>query len=362
MKENSYIAIDLDAVHKNLDILKGTSQKNIMAIIKANGYGMVDHIIASSLWSYGVRSFGVSSILEAVSLRRHGIAGDILVLGYVDHSDLKTAKENDIAIATISKDYVTDIDKDILSGLKVHLAIDTGMHRIGLLSDEVEEVLVYLLKNEALVEGIFTHYAKSDDDMAFTKLQYERFKEIYQRLDYVFKYVHTANTDAALNFKDEISNFARCGIGLLGYCSDESMLAPSVSLHTTVTNCRLVKSGEGIGYGQTYHLQNDTYIMTLAIGYADGILRKNKGRSVFIDGEYLPIVGNICMDQMMIAGTHPLKPGSDVEIFGENISLYDMAKDLDTIPYEILTMLSDRLERRYIKDGKVIMTYDPRFL
>lgn len=362
MRALSYMILDTDKYRKNIQILKDLSKKEMIAIIKANGYGLVDHIVADILYEEGVRAFGVSSLLEAMSLRKHGIKGDILVLGYIPIDELDEAKKLDIAISSISKDYIYAIDKDVLKGLKIHIAIDTGMHRIGLFPDEVEEVLSYLVDSGANVEGIFTHFARSDDDMAFTELQLSRFKDIVKKLDYDFKYIHTSNTDAAIDLKDDISTHVRCGIGLLGYSSKESSLLQSVSLHSTVTNCRYIKKGEGIGYGQTYTLDEDAYILTVAIGYADGLLRANKGREVYIAGSKKKIVGNICMDQMMCLSKEYVPINSDVEIFGEHISLYEMAKDLNTIPYEVLTNLSDRLERRYKKEDQVYLIYDPRFI
>ncbi len=361
MKANSFVSIDTDAYRHNIHYLSEVANKKMMAIIKANGYGLVDHIVAKIAMEEGVDFFGVSSLLEAINLRRNLVSAKILVLGYVPKEDIREALLNDVAITTVSKDYIYSIDKKDLFCLKVHLAIDTGMHRIGILEDEIDEVLAYLKENGAIVEGIFTHFAKSDDDIDFTVMQYERFKRIVKHLDHHFTYIHTANTDATIRAFDDISTHVRCGIGLLGYASVDQKLKPCVSLYSTVTNCRLVKKGEGIGYGQTYHLDHDAYIITLAIGYADGLLRINKGRKVYVDGHYIKIVGNICMDQLMCESEVPIKVTSDVEIFGEHISLYDMAKELNTIPYEILTGLSDRLERRYYKDGKLYLTYDPRF-
>lgn len=361
MKANSYIKIDTDAYRYNIERLRDVSKKKMMAIIKANGYGLGDSVVAKIAMDEGVDFFGVSSLLEAIALREKLVDAKILVLGYVAKSDIKEAVWNDIAITTISKDYIFSLDPEDLLCLKVHVAIDTGMHRIGLLAEEVDEVIAYLVENGAIVEGIFTHFAKSDNDSEFTSVQYDRFKDVLESTKHDFKYIHTSNTDATIGLDDKVSNYVRCGIGLLGFNSLGYDLRPCVSLHTTVTNCRLIKAGEGVGYGQVYHLDHDAYILTASIGYADGILRKNSGRNVYVDGKYLPIVGNICMDQMMIQSETPVAIGSEIEIFGEHISLYDMAKELETIPYEILTGLSDRLERRYFEDNRCYLSDEPRF-
>ncbi len=361
MRATSYIDIDLDAISDNVKRLCEISGKAMMAIIKANAYGLVDHIIAKHLEEEGVYFFGVSSILEAVSLRDHGIKAEILVLGYVDLEDIKTAIDDDIQVTIVSPDYAKTIATNDIKGLRVHIAVDTGMHRLGLWPEEIEETMALLEGRGAKVEGIFTHYAKSGDDKDFTDLQYDRFLKVLEDLDRDFPYIHTANTDGALTLADGVSSFVRCGIGIFGYSSFEDVLRPSVSLYSTVTNTRYIKKGEGIGYGQVDHLEEDAYILTVAIGYADGIIRKNRGRKVYIDGHYCPIFGNVCMDQLMVKSDVYIAPGTKVEIFGDHISIYDMAKDLETIPYEILTSMSDRLERRYHKGGRIVGVHDPRF-
>lgn len=348
MLSNTYLKINLDNYRFNINYLKKHSNKNLIAIIKANAYGAVDYKCAEILNEEGIDFFGVSSLLEALSLRRHGINGEILILGYVDPQNLDTVIKNSLSIATVSKDYVNELLNYDISGLKIHLKIDTGMNRIGLFKDEVKDALNKLLDKGAKVEGIFTHYATSDEDLKFTAVQYQRFKDVLHGLNYNFKYIHTSNTDATVAFNDEVSNYVRCGLGLLGYSSYKSELKPCASLHSKVINCKLAKKDTAISYGQHYHLLDDEYIATVAIGYADGLLRSNTGRHVYIDGEYAEIVGSICMDQMMVHINKPVAIKSDVEIFGEHISLYDMANDNKTIPYEILTSISDRVTRVYV--------------
>lgn len=363
MLSNTYLKINLDNYRFNINYLKQHSNKNLIAIVKANAYGAVDYKCAKILNDEGIDFFGVSSLLEALSLRRHGIKGEILILGYINPRYLDTVIKNSLSIATVSKDYIDELLKYDISGLKVHLKIDTGMNRIGLFKDEVKDVLHKLLDKGAKVEGIFTHYATSDENLEFTAVQYQRFKEVLDSLNYNFRYIHASNTDAAIAFKDEVSNYVRCGLGLLGYSSYKSELKPCVSLHSKVINTKLAKKDTAISYGQHYRLSQDEYIATVAIGYADGLLRHNSGHHVYIDGEYAEIVGSICMDQMMVHINKPVAINSDVEIFGEHISLYDMAKDNQTIPYEILTSISDRVTRVYVdNDDKVLDMISNRYL
>lgn len=362
MLSNSYIEINVDNYRHNINYLKEISSKNLIGIIKANAYGAVDFKCAKILESEGVNFFGVSSILEAISLRHHDIKGNILILGYVDPHDLYLAHKYDLSISTISLDYIKEIINYDIKDLKVHLKIDTGMNRIGLFKDEVLKALNLLLEHKANVEGIFTHYACSDNDDNFTYQQYLKFKDVVNLLNYDFKYIHTSNTDATIHFRDEISNYVRCGLGLLGYSSYHTDLKPCVSLYSKVINTKLAKANSGVSYGQHYKLEKDEYISTIAIGYADGLLRAYTGNMVYVDGEYAKIVGSICMDQMMVVSSKPLKLGSKVEIFGEHVDIHDIANQLDTIIYEVLTNLSDRLSRAYINNNhEIIDIFNNRF-
>lgn len=362
MYRDSYIRINLANLAANIAYLETISHKKLIAVIKANGYGAGD-LIAVKAASVGVNFFAVSSLDEALQLRKKGIKGEILILGYVPLTALKLCKAKDLTIVSVAKDYIYRIPPNELNNLKIQLKIDTGMNRIGLFPSECQEVLTYLLDNKARVEGIYTHYAQSDDAQnTLTAKQYRQFCAVVKSLNYPFKYIHAANTDAAIHFKDDISNYIRSGIGLLGLASYPSKLQEVVSLYTSVINCKAVKKGSGVSYGQHYHAQNDEYILTLPLGYADGFWRANSGRSVYIAGEYAQIVGSICMDQLMVRTTKPYACGTKVEIFGEHLKLNKMAEELGTINYEILTALSDRLTRLYVDaKGQVLKQLDLRF-
>ena len=168
-------------------------------------------------------------------------------------------------------------------------------------------------------------------------------------------------TDAAILIDDDICNYQRIGIGLLGYSSYETDLKPAISLYSEVIVCKQLEKGETVSYSRNYTSDGTGYILTIPLGYADGLYRSNTGKQVYIDGEYATIVGNICMDQLMIHSENPHKVGSLVEIFGEHISIEQRAAQLNTITYELITGFSDRLRRIYISDNKIIKSIDPRF-
>ena len=235
--------------------------------------------------------------------------------------------------------------------LKVHIKLDTGMHRIGLTSrQELEELMNTVDRNKFILDGIFTHYATADgDDVAFNQ-QRELF---YQMIDgYQFKYVHCCNSAAMTYHHDTGSNLGRIGIVMYGIDpagNETDEFKQVMSLFSKVSMVKQINQGERVGYGLTYQAKENEYIATIPIGYADGLIRKNQGRKVYINGNYYQIVGRVCMDQMMVKVDETVKAGDQVEIFGDHISLASMAKDLETIPYEITCLISKRVERVYIK-------------
>ncbi|MBQ6367996.1 MAG: alanine racemase [Erysipelotrichaceae bacterium] len=362
MYRNTYLLINTDSYRANVNTLRHTAGKELIAVIKANAYGVGDIEAAALAMKEGVRFFAVSSIEEAIHLRKRGVRGEILILGYVDLNFLDLVKEYNLSLVTVSKDYFSSIPN--LTGVKIHLKIDTGMHRIGILPEQAPEVLASLNIRGADICGIMTHYARSDEkDEVYTDQQYRRFRKVIEELHYPFRYIHTCNTDASINFDDPFSTHVRCGLGLCGYSSFDSMLKPALALKSEVINCKRVERGEPVSYGGHYVSDGEGYILTLPIGYADGINRKYTGNDVYIEGEYAPIVGSICMDQCMIHTQRPYPVGTPVEFFGQHIALEKMAETLGTIPYEILTGLSDRVSRRYIdNEGNVLKESTPRLI
>ena len=365
MLRKTYVQVDLSAIAHNIRQLKRTANTQVMAVVKADAYGHGMEQVARVAMEEGVEWFAVATADEAVKLRDVTPAGHILLLSAPE--DVQSAAAlvaADIAMCVYTPAHIRMIAEQCALQHKqaaVHIKIDTGMHRIGLFKNEVQNVLDLLLTHGAKVEGIFTHYACSDCNQELTQRQYDEFKSIVESLNYPFKYIHTSNTDATVNFNDEISTHVRCGLGILGYSSFESDLKPVVSLYTHINNTKCLPKDQSLSYGHHYTTSKDEYISTLTIGYADGLWRKNTLRHVYVEDEYATIVGNVCMDQLMIRTNqyHPF--GTLVEIFGNHISLYDMAKELDTIPYEILTSLSDRVDRVYTYNNEIILKYNPRY-
>lgn len=357
----TYLEVNEDNIRYNINYLKEVSHKKLIAVVKANGYGTSDFELARIASKEGVDLLAVSSIYEAVNLRKKGILTDILILGAVDIEHFDIVREYGFHIVTVSKDYVLNNARKFL-GIKVHLKLNTGMNRIGILPSEAKEVFDVLRKSNAAVVGIMTHYACSDCDDVFTQKQYKEFNEVVESLNYQFKYIHTCNTDATVSLNDEVSNYVRCGLGLLGYSLKKSELKPAVSLYSEVINVKKVPTGEGVGYGQKYISNGKGYILTVPIGYADGYLRSNSGRLVYVGDELCVVTGNVCMDQMMVKSEVERKIGDRVELFGEHISIVQRAKDTKTVVNELLTNISSRVTRVFVcyrlKDKVINERYD----
>lgn len=352
MYRNTFLEINLDNLYHNLDLFVKKTNKKMMAIVKANAYGTVDYKLASFLESKGVDFFGVSSLEEALRLREHNINSNILIMGYVDELDV--VKKNDLSIIIPSMSFIEKY-KDELAGIKVHLKINTGLNRLGVYPDEAKKALDSLLLSKANVEGALTHFACMDD-VDYTYKQYYLFKDILEHLDYKFKYVHTAATDVALYIEDEISNYIRIGLGLFGYANIEHDwdLKSALSLKTSIIDCKKVAKGDGISYGHRYISDGEGYILTAAVGYADGVDRRLENRYVRVNDEECQIVGRICMDLIMLKASKPHNVGELVEIIGDHHTVEDRRDELDSCCCEVITSISERVTKLYTSNNKVV--------
>jgi alanine racemase len=360
---DSYIKININNLIFNINRLQEVSSKKLIAVIKANAYGCGDIEIAKILKDNNIDYLAVSSLDEAMNLRNNNVLTNCLVLGFVNQQYVDLCIKNNITITAISLEYVKVLCKQGIAGLRVHLMVDTGMHRVGLQNlEEVNQALLLLKSSGSIIEGIYTHFSCSDDHTNRTSdNQYTKFETILSNLNHKFDYIHTSNTDATVHYKDSISNYVRCGLGMYGIAEYDVGLKPVVSLISRVINVNKVKKGDSVGYGATYTCKEDSWIITIPIGYADGWIRKNQGRKAYINNEFAEFVGRICMDQCMLKVNNPPQILDEVELFGNQITLNKVADDLDTIPYEILTILSDRITKIYYKDNEEVYERTPRF-
>lgn len=352
---DTYALIHLNYIKDNIETLYQKTKKPMMAILKANAYGHGYKQMAELLKNHQyIAMFGVATLKEAIDLRKSGVSQDILVLGAIPLNDLDLAIQYDITLTLFSLDYMKEIIENCNSDkpVKVHIKIDSGMNRIGIKNrNDFEYILSTYSPRIFQIDGVFTHFATADnpcqDDAYYAQVQ--KFNEIID--GYTFRYIHSQNSASMMYHHEDHTNLGRIGIAMYGVdpagkeCDE---LKQAMELYSKVIMVKKVYKGEKIGYGFTYTADEDQYVATLPLGYADGFIRANQGRHVYINGHYYPIVGRVCMDQMMIKIDETVQVHDQVEIFGPHISLACMAKELQTIPYEITCLLSERVERIYV--------------
>jgi len=374
IEKRSWIEINLSQLRANYEIYKKNLARDvsIMAVIKADAYGHGDVQVARMLSDAGVRLFAVSNIDEAVGLREAGIQGEILLLGYSSPVYARTLCEFDLTQALVSEVYAAQLANTGYP-VKCQFAIDTGMNRIGIDASKPDYCAqaIRTYHEKLKLNGLFTHLcvADSDDenDKAYTLAQIDKFKTIADRVsDLNLPYVHCCNSAGGLtyldnsNYYDSIGKIVRLGIILYGLKPDYSNTLPdgiasALTWKSVLSMVKKVKKGEYIGYGRTFQTQRDSLIATVATGYADGLNRllSNKG-FVMINGQKAPIVGRICMDQTLVDVTDipDVTMGMHAILLGRSGKLHydadDMARDLDTIGYEVLCNITKRVQRFYV--------------
>lgn len=373
--------ISLDALYHNIEAVKSRLQKGtlLLASVKANAYGHGVVEISRAVERYGVDYLGVAFLDEALQLRKEGIRLPILVLGFVAPKHMELARENDVTIALYREDQLEAARAFEADGkrLKVHVKIDTGMGRLGILGHE--EAIVFIEQAMAIstlnVEGIFTHYSKADEaDKTYTSLQYEQFHaiEAYVRNEgWNIPIIHAANSAGGMDTPEWSGDMVRLGIAMYGMYPSEEVnkdnvaLKPVLSLKTKVVHVKEAPAQWGISYGARYVTGEPEWIGTLPIGYADGYSRMLSGKiDVLLKGERIPVLGAICMDQCMVSldklKAYSLEELLDQEVVligqqGENIiTTEQLADKLGTINYELTCMLASRVPRRYIEKGHVV--------
>ncbi|MBW1604787.1 alanine racemase [Lactobacillus sp. Sy-1] len=366
---NANLIIDKQAIYHNIhsEIERLNTDTELFMVVKANGYGHGAVEVAKVAKSAGAKGFCVAILDEALELRDAGFTEPILVLGVTRPQDALTAATFNISVTLPSNEWLKAAVAELANykdapKLNVHVALDTGMGRIGFQSiDEMEVALQLAGNNSQLinVEGIFTHFSTADSqDTDYFKLQVKRFKKFMAALPSKPRYVHVSNSATSLWHQECNGNMIRFGVSGYGLNPSGTELTPpydlkpALSLVSEVVHCKLVPAGRSIGYGATYTTTDDEWIGTIPIGYADGYVRALQGFHVLVDGQFCPIVGRICMDQFMIKLPKQVKMGTKATLIGKNgqneISLESVAQFCDTIHYEVACLFQKRLPRVYI--------------
>lgn len=363
------LKVNLDALLENYNKSRDLNkQKIIIAVVKADSYGLGAKVIAKHLYENGVRYFATATLEEALELKDVIFDSMVLVLGVTNPQNVKYAVENNVSLTCPSKEWLEKCLEEMESikgELKIHVKIDTGMGRIGI-SDKEELVKIdNLLSSEKIdFEGIFSHYSNADGgDNNYDDHQTKKFDDSIKLFKNKPKYIHIGNSASTVKYNDRKDqyNMTRLGISLYGCYPSENIekldkieLDPVVSLVSKITHVKKISKGEKVGYGVSYEAKQDEYIATVPIGYADGILRRAQGFKIKVGTEDCEIVGRVCMDQLMVRCSENTKVGDDVLFFGENngqkISVDDFATYQDTISYEILCCINKRVPRIYYKN------------
>ncbi|MBR4224373.1 MAG: alanine racemase [Oscillospiraceae bacterium] len=375
--KRAWAQIHLDRLGKNIEQLSGAVDTQVCCVVKANAYGHDDGTIASYLERrHGISFFAVSNIREALTLREHGVTGEILILGHTPASYAGELSQNDVIQTAVSYAHAKELsDEAVRCGIKVkiHMAVDTGMGRIGeQAEDAVKAVLSAAELPGIVLDGIFTHFASADstdeEDTAYTEEQKRAFFAVADgvREHIPLRHSHCLNSAGSLIHFDPRSTLARFGILLYGLKPDRSLtlpvdLLPVMDLKAAVSYVKVLPAGKSISYGRTYTTDRETAVATVPIGYADGYPRSLSGKGyVLIGGHRAPIVGRICMDQLMcdVTGIPDVHEGTEVTLIGrdgdEVITADDIAALTDTIGYEIVCGISKRVPRVITENGDVI--------
>lgn len=369
-KDRAWIEVNLKQLQKNAEIIQKFLKEGceLMAVVKANGYGHGAVETAKALNAVGVCSFAVATIDEGIVLRREGICGKILILGYTDPERTEELKKYELCQTIISLPYA-DALKRREQGLQAEVKIDTGMHRQGVRWDQFRNLKRLFLDPAFHICGMYTHFCAADSqeaqDMLFTKEQIRRFEEVvkYLRSEQIpLPSLHMQSSYGLVNYPELVCDYARIGILLYGSLSSgrdevrvEIPVAPAMEIKARVTSVRELEEGEQAGYGRAFQAERKTKLACISVGYADGLPRAlscGKGE-VLVHGKRVPLVGRICMDQALIDVTEieDVKEGDVVTLVGrdgkEEIQMSELADRAGTIANELFSRLGSRLKRIY---------------
>lgn len=348
---NTFAEVNLGNITHNVEKIISTypSYKYYIGVVKADSYGHDDLSTVKAIIAGGCNYLAVATLDEALIIRNEIKDIPILCLGVINHKYLNICLENNIDITVNSLDYLKDID---ISNLNIHIKLNTGMNRLGIKDKDTLITVYNLVKSKELnIVGIYSHlYNATNNDI--NNKQLNIFKELIESIDYrTIPIIHLQSSEGIINLeKYDFINGCRLGIIMYGFSSNDKLkLKSTFSLFSEVIQINKLEKGESLGYSGKYIAENPTKIAVVSIGYADGIIRQNTGRYVYINNKRYPIVGNICMDMLFVEIDDSVKVGDKVEILKDKEHILEVANYLNTIPYEMLCTISKRVPRVYIK-------------
>lgn len=378
LTRSCFLEVDLDKLIDNIRTIKRNISLNssIIAVVKANAYGFGIKKIVDTLILEGIDYFAVATLQEALEIRKYHSDIKIMILGYTDGNLFKKAIENRVELSIYTKDDVLNLEKiasEINSTAQINIPLETGMNRIGFVEDDKFIENMETIKNSKNIEvsGAFSHFAAADTDPCYTRKQFDKFirmTRIIENIGIEIPYKHISNSMAIMNFKEFNLDAVRPGIIMYG--SSEGLKKEGFdlkyigSLKAKISNIKTIKKDEKVSYGLTYTCDRDTKVATLPIGYADGVVRILSNKiDVIVNGKRCPVIGRICMDQMMVDVTNvDCDMDTICTIIGkdgdEEITIEEVAGLAGEIATSYSTHFSSRIPRVYIKNGQVDEIYD----
>lgn len=369
----AWIELDKEALTHNIRRYQSLLPAGceIMGVVKANAYGHGAKAVASHLSALGIRHFATATLEEAVELRQWGIPGEILILGYTDPGSFHRLAEHDLTQTATCPAHGAELERygrEHGVRLKVHIAVDTGMHRIGFLPEGLDEIARLYGSGSLRVTGIYSHLCVADTEeeehVAFSHRQVERFRKAVDDLrarGLELGTVHLLSSYAAINYPDAAYDYARLGILMFGVKSDpkdylrqDLQPIPVMTLKAHITSVREIGPSESVSYGRIFRAERPTKVASVAIGYADGLPRCLSGGKLraIVRGQYVQGIGRICMDQLMldVTGIENVQAGDEAVFIGRSggcvIYAEELAQNAGTITNELLSRLGARLEGR----------------
>jgi alanine racemase len=362
---STWAEIDLGAIENNIRCISRLSDTRVMAVVKANGYGHGAVPSAKAALRAGASWCGVARFEEALELRQAGLECPILLLGYTPPSRFDEAIQHRFSLTIWDPDQA---QAAAASGTRVgeparlHIKVDTGMSRLGVQAEETLAFVASLPPDGILAEGLFTHFARADEsDQSSVETQEQRFRLAIQALEAAGicpALIHASNSAASLTRTTSRYNMVRAGIAIYGlHPSDQCLLpgcfSPALSWKTILSQVKLLPSGRGVSYGHTYITRRQERVGTIPVGYADGF-RRTSGNMVLVGGRRVPVIGRVCMDQIMVQLEPAIDagPGDEVVLIGNQgdvrLSAEDLAAIWGTINYEVVCGIGARVPRIYI--------------
>lgn len=365
-KHKTRVEIDFSAVKNNLNYFRSLTKigTKILVMVKASSYGSGAEKMAEFLEKSGVEYLGVAYADEGVELRKHGIKLPILVMN-ADEEGFNDIIQYQLEPAIFSykmmDEFVKALIMENIEQYPVHLKFDTGMRRLGFTPSEIEKVVeLFQAQPEIKLKSVYSHLADSDNllDTSYSLEQISIFNNICSYLDSKLNYPfdrHLLNTEGIARFPEATYEMVRLGIGIYGYTANpmiQQELQPAISWKSIVSQIKTIYPGESVGYSRKFVAAKITQIGVIPVGYADGFKRSlgNRTGGFIIQGKWCPVVGSVCMDMTMvdITGVDTFE-GDEVEIIGKNQTLQNLADAMETIPYEVLTSISKRVQRIYLE-------------